>query len=141
PSGHTSHFIWRDGEHVAAWTRPEGKPAGFYLFRDRTTQVEPLGAGVMTLNGHLSYLPGTDWILNDTYPDRETREQHPYLYHVPTARKVPIGHFHSPPAYHGEWRCDTHPRASRDGTKIVIDSPHGGDGRQLYLIDVADLIA
>ena len=58
-----------------------------------------------------------------------------------SGRRVPLGHFHSPPEYRGEWRCDTHPRASRDGTKIVIDSPHGGDGRQLYLIDVADLIA
>ena len=23
PSGHTSHFIWRDARHILAWTRPE----------------------------------------------------------------------------------------------------------------------
>jgi len=141
PSGHTSHFIWRDATHVAAWTRPAVRPAAFYVFEDRTANVTPLGAGVMTRNGHLTYLPGGEWVLNDTYPDRERREQHPYLFHVPTGRVAPLGHFHSPPAYRGEWRCDTHPRASRDGTKVVIDSPHGGDGRQLWLIDVSELVS
>jgi Tol biopolymer transport system component len=59
---------------------------------------------------------------------------------VPTSRIVPLGHFHSPQAYSGEWRCDTHPRFSPDGTKVVIDSPHGGNGRQLYLIDVSGIV-
>ena len=26
--------------------------------------------GIMTGNGHCTYLPGNRWILNDTYPDR-----------------------------------------------------------------------
>ena len=28
------------------------------------------------------------------------------------------------------------PRFSPDGKKVIIDSPHGGDGRQLHLIDI-----
>lgn len=81
------------------------------------------------------------WILNDTYPDKVKREQHVYLYHVPTDTRVPvpIGHFHSPTLYVGEWRCDTHPRSSNDGTKVVIDSPHSR-GRQLHLIDVNEIV-
>ena len=39
-----------------------------------------------------------------------------------------------------EWRCDLHPRVSPDGRLITIDSPHGGDGRQMYLIDVGTLV-
>jgi len=89
---------------------------------------------VMTENGHCTYLPGNRWILNDTYPDKQ-RLQHPYLYHVETGRRRPLGHFHSPAEYTGEWRCRTHPRFSPDGKKVVIDSPHNG-GRQLYLIDI-----
>jgi hypothetical protein len=140
PSGQTSHFVWRDDRHVCMWTRPEGQPAGFYLFEDRTRNIQLIGAGVMTVNGHNTYLPGHgDWILNDTYPDRQ-RRQHPYLYHVPTNRRVDLGAFYSPPQYTGEWRCDTHPRSSRDGRLVVIDSPHGGNGRQLYLIDVSSII-
>jgi len=142
PSGYTSHFIWRDPKHVCAWTRPTGKPDAFYLFTDGTQQVEVVGKGVMTRNGHNTYVPGTDneWILNDTYPDRVNREQIPYLYHVPSGRKVELGRFHSPKVYSGEWRCDTHPRSSNDGLTVSIDSPHTGEGRQVHLIDIREII-
>ncbi len=93
----------------------------------------------MRLNGHCTYLPGNKWILNDTYPD-EYRLQHPYLYEVASGRRVPLGHFLSPPEYTGEWRCDNHPRFSPDGKKVVIDSPHGGSGRQLHLIDISGIV-
>lgn len=141
PSGFTSHFIWRDPQHVCAWTRPLGKPDAFYLFRDRSDKVEVVGEGVMTQNGHNTYLPGTDneWILNDTYPSKSTREQSPYLFHVPSGRQEFLGHFHSPKIYTGEWRCDTHPRSSNDGRTVAIDSPHTGAGRQLHLIDVSSI--
>jgi hypothetical protein len=140
PSGETSHFVWLDPRHVCMWTKPQGHPAGFYLFEDRTRNIQLLGPGVMTVNGHNTYVPGhEDWILNDTYPDKE-RKQHPYLYHVPTDRRVDLGAFYSPHQYTGEWRCDNHPRSSRDGRFVVIDSPHGGNGRQLYLIDVSSII-
>jgi Tol biopolymer transport system component len=94
---------------------------------------------IMTVNGHCTYLPGNRWILNDTYPDKQ-RLQHPYLYNVEQARRVPLGHFLSSKAYNGEWRCDTHPRFSPDGKKVVLDSPHAGDGRQLYLIDISGIL-
>ena len=32
------------------------------------------------------------------------------------------------------------PRFSPDGLKVVIDSPHGGDGRQSYLIDISGIV-
>ena len=137
-SGRTSHFIWRDPQHILAWSWHASHGNGFYLFEDKTGgTVEIVGKDLMTHNGHCTYLPGNRWILNDTYPLGSRREQHPYLFHVATRRIVPLGHFHLPPEYRGEWRCDTHPRFSPDGTKVCIDSPHGGDGRQLYLIDVS----
>jgi hypothetical protein len=138
PSGNTSHFIWSDPKHVLAWTQPAGRKPGFYRFTDESEQIEQIGRGVMTENGHCTYLPGNRWILNDTYPDRETK-QHPYLFEVATGRRVPLGHFASPVEYRGEWRCDTHPRFSPDGQSVVIDSPHNG-GRQMYLIDVSGIV-
>lgn len=139
PHGQTSHFIWRDGKHVLAWAWHPSQGDKFYLYRDRTDHVEAVGAGVMTVNGHCSYLPGGRYILNDTYPDRD-RLQHVYLYEVASGRRIPLGSFHSPKEYMGEWRCDTHPRFSPDGRKVVIDSPHQG-GRQMYLIDISRLVA
>lgn len=139
PFGRTSYFIWRDAQHILAWALHPSHGERFYLYRDRTDQVEVVGKDVMTVNGHCSYLPGNQWILNDTYPDKD-RLQHPYLYHVASGKRVPLGHFRSPPEYAGEWRCDTHPRFSPDGKNVVIDSPHGGNGRQLYLIDVSGIV-
>ena len=139
PSGVVSHFIWRDPEHVCMWTQPAGKPPGFYVYRDRTREIEPVGAGVMVRDGHVTYLPGaTDWLLCDTYPDRE-RKQHPYLFRVGTGERFPLGAFRSPNEYRGEWRCDLHPRISNDGRTVCIDSPHGGGGRQMHLIDVSGI--
>jgi len=142
PYGKTSHFIWRDPEHVLAWSWHPSKGDRFYLYKDRTTEVEVVGEGVMTVNGHCTYLPGNKWILNDTYPDREHR-QNPYLYEVATGRRVALGHFEAPAEYRTkegvEWRCDTHPRFSPDGRRVAIDSAHGGNGRQIYLIEIGAL--
>jgi hypothetical protein len=126
---------------VMAWAWHPSHGERFYLYRDRTDQVEVVGENIMTVNGHNTYVPGTNdqWVLNDTYPDRQ-RLQHPYLYHIATNRRLPLGHFDSPKQYQGEWRCDLHPCASRDGKKVTIDSPHAGNGRQVYLIDIAELI-
>lgn len=142
PSGYTSHFIWRDPKHICAWTRPAGRKDAFYLFEDQSDRIEVVGEGVMTQNGHNTYVPQTDneWILNDTYPDKITREQKPYLYHVPSNLKVELGGFVSPGVYTGEWRCDTHPRNSNDGKTVAIDSPHLGTGRQLHLIDISRIV-
>ena len=139
PYGKTSHFIWRDPQHIAAWAWHPSHGEKFYLYKDRTDKVEVIAPDVMTVNGHNTYLPGNKWILNDTYPDKE-RKQNPYLYNLQTGKRHPLGHFYSPPEYTGEWRCDTHPRFSPDGKKVVIDSPHGGNGRQMYLIDISQIV-
>ena len=141
PSGKTSHFIWKDPQHITAWTRPIGMPNGFYEFKDQTMELRRVGEGVMKVNGHNTFLPGTnaEWILNDTYPQGEAREQVPYLYHEKTNKRIDLGRFHEPAEYHGEWRCDTHPRASNDGKMVCIDSTHGGNGRQMSLINISSL--
>jgi hypothetical protein len=139
PHGRTSHFIWRDTGHILAWAWHPSHGDAFYLYRDGTDRVEIVGKGIMTRNGHCTYLPGNKWILNDTYPDKE-RRQNVYLYNVATGKIVSIGHFYLPPEYKGQWRCDTHPRSSPDGRSVVIDSPHAGTGRQMHLINITRIV-
>jgi hypothetical protein len=141
PCGKTSHFVWKDAHTVTAWAWHPSAGDRFYDFQDRSRDVSVVGRDVMAVNGHNTYLAqaGNAWILCDTYPDAQ-RLQNPYLYHIPTNRRIALGHFPSPRQYTGEWRCDTHPRGDPSGTKVVIDSPHNG-GRQLYLIDVRDIVA
>ena len=139
PNGDTSHYIWRDPQHILAWAWHPSHGNKFYLFEDKTDHVEVVAPDVMTVNGHCTYLPGNRWILNDTYPDKQ-RDQNPYLYEIASGKRVPLGHFRLPPEYAGEWRCDTHPRFSPDGRKVVIDSAHEGNGRQMYLIEIGAFV-
>lgn len=139
PLGKTSHFVWRDPQHVFAWAYHPSHGDRFYLYKDKTREVEVVSKDKMPVNGHNTYLPGTnnEWVLNDCYPNKQ-RMQIPYLYHIPTDRRVDLGQFYSPAFYTGEWRCDTHPRSSRDGKLVCIDSPHN-HGRQMYVIDVSGI--
>ncbi len=144
PNGYASHFIWRDPGHILAqsrhWLGEENW--GNFLFEDREGgHVEQIGRGVLDSGGHLSYLPGKEWILNDTYPKGKERLQTPHLYHVPSGRRIDLGHFHLPPAYSGEWRVDTHPRLSNSAQCVCIDSPHEDEGRQMHLIDIRGIVA
>jgi hypothetical protein len=144
-NGYTSHFIWRDSKHILAQSRHHCGNDNWanFLFEDTEGggDVKEIGGGVLDPSGHLSYLPGNEWILNDTYPQGTTRMQTPHLYHVKTGRRVDLGHFHLPKIYSGEWRVDTHPRFSPDGRYVCIDSPHRNEGRQLQLIDISGIVA
>ena len=127
-----SHYTWRDAEHILIHR------AAFRLYRDdgsgrETTVLE-------TSDGHQTYLPGNEWLLADTYPKGEAREQEVYLFHIPTGRRVTLGRFPLPPAYRGEWRVDTHPRIDPTGRWVSIDSAHGGEGRQVYLLDLKPVL-
>ncbi len=139
-NGLTSHFIWRDPTHILAYSEQPSDGKRFYLFEDGCDQkIEVVGGEVLERDGHCSYLPSGEWILNDTYPD-ENRNQLPYLFHVASGKVAPLGEFRSPKKYTGEWRCDTHPRFSRDGRKVLIDSPHQDQGRQMHLIDISEIV-
>lgn len=127
-----SHWTWRDPEHVLIWG------LGAYRLYQDDGSGEPKETLWTAPNGHQTYIPGTDnqWLVTDTYPLGAKREQVLYMHHLPTSRFVLLGRFASPKEYSGEWRCDTHPRVSRDGKLVIIDSPHGGNGRQQYVIDI-----
>jgi hypothetical protein len=142
PNGYASHFIWRDANHILSQAKGwlGNDQWGNFLFQDKHAGViGEVGEGVLDPGGHLTYLRQREWILNDTYPKGSERLQTPHLYHIPSNRRIDLGHFPSPPAYTGEWRVDTHPRCSRDERYVCIDAPHGEAGRQLHLIDISDV--
>ncbi len=140
-AGMVSHFIWRDPQHILAWTKHPEQGNCFCVIEDAVDgDVQPIGREVMPADGHCTYLPGNDWIVNDTYPQGPERRQTVYLYEVATGRRVDLGSFASPDPYRGEWRCDTHPRHSPDGRLLCIDSPHTGAGRQMHLLDISSIV-
>jgi hypothetical protein len=121
----SSHYQWRDPSHVIIWNN------GYRLFAD-----DGSGKGELLWqapNGHPSFLPDRRWMVTDTYPEGPERLQFLYLADLLELRFIPLGAFHLPPEYKGEWRCDLHPRVSPDGRRICFDSPHAS-GRQMYLV-------
>ncbi|MBC8875599.1 MAG: hypothetical protein H8E44_39735 [Planctomycetes bacterium] len=143
PNGYASHFIWRDPKHILVQSKNWLGNSSWsnFLFEDKEGGTpEEIGPGVLNGGGHISYLPGNEWILNDTYPQGKERIQTPHLYHVKSGRRVDLAHFHLPKAYTGEWRVDTHPRLSRNGRLVSIDAPHENEGRQMHLIDISSIV-
>lgn len=145
PNGYTSHFIWRDAKSILAQSRHwDGNDGwGNFLFEDVDGggDVREVGRGVLDPSGHVSYLPGGKWILNDTYPKTRERIQTPHLYEVASGNRIDLAELHLPAAYTGEWRVDTHPRFSPDGKLVCVDAPVVGQGRQLHLIDISEIVA
>jgi len=133
-----SHFDWRDPRHILAWARRRSAGDHYFLFTDRSGRAEIVGEGILTADGHCSYSPDRRWILTDTYPDQEQKRTL-ILFREADGRRVDIGRFYSPPELRGEIRCDLHPRWSRDGRQVCIDSAHEGH-RQMYVIDVGDIV-
>ena len=145
--GMTSHFDWRDPGHIFAWARHRERGDHYYLFDDRTGESELVGADVLPADGHCSFRPALGgelasderWILTDQYPD-ETRHRALILYRPSTNRRIDIGKFYAPPELDGPTRCDLHPRWSRDGRSVCIDSVHEGT-RGMYVADVSGIVA
>jgi len=143
PNGYASHFIWRDPEHILVQSKNwlDNPRWGNFLFKDEEGGTpEEIGRGVLDGGGHITYLPGKEWILNDTYPKGAERLQTPHLYHVESGRRIDLAQFPLPKPYTGEWRVDTHPRLSRDARLVCIDAVHKDQGRQLHLLDISDIV-
>ena len=135
-----SHWTWRDPKHVLIWGEPAGEGA-YRLYLDDNSG-EPIETLLEYQNGHQSYVPhrNSEWLLTDTYPHNEERIQELYLYHIPTHKRFDLGNFYAPPHYTAGLRCDLHARVSRSGNKVVVDSTHEGNGRQIYLIDIEEIL-
>lgn len=140
PSGIVSHFIWRGADHLVAWARPETETEARVInYKDKTREYTKIGPDQIKIDGHMTFLPAPqdDWMLMDTYPDKVRRLQRAFLHNIKTDKQITLGQFFEPREYKGEFRCDLHPRASNDGKLVAFDSVHGGNGRQLHVIDIA----
>lgn len=131
-----SHMCWVDDHTVFGFLRKDGK-TGFFFIDIVTGESIPnikmtmLGTG----DGHPSACG--DWIVFDTYPDKSCMEKL-FLYNRVNEQILPIVELYHPLKFHGETRCDLHPRFSPDGNKIFFDSVYSGK-RQLCGIDVSKI--
>ena len=125
--GTTSHFIWRDPEHILAWSWHPSHGDAFYLYTDEAaSDVEVVGLGVMTENGHCTYLPG-----NEVDPERHLSRPGALAAPLPLSRRQQralsagtLSDCRRNMRASGAATC-THASAPTAGSS-PIDSPHGG---------------
>lgn len=135
-----SHPLWRDDEHIIVWG-PHAGSIHYHLYTDADDgAVEIIGKDILTENGHMTFSPvNPRWLLTDTYPDPATNERQLMLYDCDKHVLHELGSFYTDPALRKENRCDLHPRWSRDGRQVCIDSVHEHQ-RQMYVIDIGELV-
>lgn len=95
--------------------------------RDKTQEYKLYWPELNT-DGHCSYSPDRRYIITDTYPNRK-RIASVYLCTEEENTSRKIARVFSPFRYDNDCRCDLHPRWSRSGDKICIDSVHEGEER------------
>lgn len=137
--GMVSHFIWKNPQEILAWSREPEPGNRYHVYNDATGDIDVIGEGVLTVDGHCTYSPDGEWILTDTYPNKE-RMITLMLYRPSDGKLVTLGKFFHPKDHRGEYRCDLHPGWSRDGRYVCIDSLHENDTRQMYVLDVSGII-
>ncbi|MGU3627628.1 hypothetical protein [Comamonas sp. C24C] len=135
-----SHPLWQDNEHIIVWG-PHAGEIHYHLYHDVDEgEVLVIGRDVLVENGHMTFSPvSTRWMLSDTYPDDSTHERFLFLFDMQTGQRRNLGSFYATPELSKENRCDLHPRWSRDGKQVCIDSVHEGQ-RQMYVLDVSSIL-
>jgi len=134
-----SHYDWWRANRIVGWARRYGIGDRYFIFEDADEgNIQAIGDDVLDCDGHCSFSPDGRWMLSDTYPDEE-HHRTLFLFKMATGERIDIGRFLSPPVK-WEIRCDLHPRWSRDGQQVCIDSVHEGT-RQMYALDVSQIVS
>ena len=135
-----SHPLWCADGRIIVWG-PHAGSIHYHRYTDAPgAPVEVIGRGILTENGHMSFSPvDARWLLSDTYPDPDTHERILFLYDTRDNVRHDIGSFYANPNLKKENRCDLHPRWSRDGQSVCIDSVHEHE-RQMYVLDVSGIV-
>jgi hypothetical protein len=133
-----SHFDWGKGREMVVTSRfQEGKNWLHVFFEDGMALEDytTLAADKITNDGHCHFSYDGKWMVSDSYPKGPERMRSLYLIETATGASTELARFHEPKKYRADWRCDLHPRWSRDNSKICIDSTNQGI-RQLFVVDL-----
>lgn len=138
-TGDISHYDWQDETTILVWANHPNGTTHFLMCDIETGSIEIFGENSLKVDGHCSFSPDRQWVLNDTYPDQYNLRTL-MLIRMADQKRIDLQNFYSPKEkWWGEIRCDLHPRWNRDGSQICIDSVHTGE-RQMHVIDLKGII-
>lgn len=138
-TGFISHYDWRDDDTILVWANRPQATARFLVLSHLTSEIRTMGEETLQEDGHCTFSPDSRWILNDTYPDAHDMRTLMVI-RTEDETRIDIARVRSPKSrWWGEIRCDLHPRWSRDGQQVCIDSVHEGS-RQMYIVNMESFL-
>ena len=135
--GHSSHYTWKSDTQLLVYATHQLTGLHYYLYEDMTQKRQIIGKNKLVQDGHPVFLPNSDAIITDTYPDK-CRNQSLLFYDIKKSELKKLGKFYIPSRFSGEIRCDLHPRLSPSGSYLCIDNIHQGK-RVMTIIDLRPL--
>lgn len=132
--GMVSHCCWVDENRIIGYMRGPKEKDSYWIIDVLTGKFTDFPNRALDLYGDGHPHVHGDWFVTDTYPDK-ARMQHLILCNLKTGEISEIGEFFHGFQFHGESRCDLHPRFSSDGKSIFFDSVFTGE-RRLYKLDL-----
>lgn len=126
-----SHCIWVDNRKILGYVQKGGK-RGYYIMDSFTGEYTHIWKE-LSMDGHPSVYSLSGVSITDTYPNRNRMAS---IFMIDKKGKITkVVECFSPTKYFAEYRCDLHPRFSRDGKKICFDSTHEGK-RAMYIVNL-----
>ncbi len=129
-----SHYAWKNSNEILI-TGKKNNSISYNLVNCESGMLTRVRGKSLNVDGHPSFID-SEIFISDTYPDRLG---HQYLFrqNLQGGDFKSIAHFHLPPSFSGEKRCDLHPRLSSDGKLICVDIVQD-NRRCMALIPVKD---
>jgi hypothetical protein len=118
--GHASHYAWRNDFEILQYATHADQGTGYYLYNEVTLGIVKVGIGVLTEDGHPTFLADRKRFVTDTYPD-QFGDQKVILYDMEANAATDLAVFYLPPDFAGETRCDLHPRIDRAQRWVAVD--------------------
>lgn len=121
-----SHYAWIDDRQMLLFAEFDGV-RGYYELDDLPHgEQRPRRVNAMPdHDGHPTWNAVAGRFLFDSLPDRLS-ERSLMTYRPGNVAVQRLAAFYSPPGLAGERRCDLHPRWSRDGRRVAVDTAHAG---------------
>ncbi len=114
-----SHYTWKNNNEILITAKEITGEIGYFLINCETQSSKKLDGIYLNKDGHPSLINDQDFI-SDTYPDR-MGHQKIFRQTLSGNSYRSIAHFHLPPSFSGERRCDLHPRLSSDNKIACVD--------------------
>ena len=129
PSDYVSHFCWIDNQRMIIYSNELHSGTHYHLYDVDKGCIGVVGSRNLCEDGHPSMSPANPTLMvTDTYPNR-LGEQSLFIFDIASEQLGKVASLYSPSRLRGEIRCDLHPRWSRDGRTICVDSAHRGERR------------